>query len=239
MTDVLIDILAAPLMALFVGLMGWGSARSINGGRALSPHQRGTLFYACWFTLGMGYAILLGPHLGSLVGWPPLWIPILVAWGALLAYIVWRRYRRRAAGSTTVIDRSQRRAHLRQGFAVMAFLISLILASIEWVLVVGKHGHLIAAILWTVGVVGSILLAQGNRRATVIVTMRAYLVLVVIGAIAEEKAAGLIFAGVAGAVYVALEKLWKRPEPPVLDLNALAEESSRDPDNSNAQFKQH
>jgi hypothetical protein len=193
--------------------------------------------YGVVWVLGGGYLILGAIALYS----PPFYllIALFFAWGALVSFIAWRRHRRSRPAPETASNPAERRAHLRQGFAVVALLISLVIATMEWDFVGEHQGHLLGALLWSAGVVGSILLAQGNRRATVIVTMRAYLVLVVIGAMAGEKAAGLIFAAFAVAIYVAVEKLWKKPQPPVLELEALSRDPEARGNGSHVETKRH
>jgi hypothetical protein len=233
--DLLVDLLAPPCGAILFLFLGWTSSRAIAGGQPLSSHTKRVLGHGALFILGALYAI----SLGSALRWP-LSAPVIIAsaWAtALLLVALW--HRRLPQASRKISNPVVRRAHLRQGFAVVALLISLVMATIEWDFV-GKHqGHLLGALLWSAGVVGSILLAQGNRRATVIVTMRAYLVLVVIGAMAGEKAAGLIFAAFAVAIYVAVEKLWKKPQPPVLELEALSRDPEARGNGSHVETKRH
>jgi YD repeat-containing protein len=52
-----IDILAPPIVALVVSILGLGASRSINVGRPLNPMQRILLFFGFWFVLGMGYSM--------------------------------------------------------------------------------------------------------------------------------------------------------------------------------------
>lgn len=233
--DVFDFIMPVALSAAFLGL-SWTSMRSINGGRPLRAVQRGMLIYGSLFVLGAGYLAFTGSALGlRLDGW----VILFAAWGAFLTFVAWYRHRRWHAASGKPSNPAERRARLRQGFAVVALLVTLVIATIEWDFVWEHQDHWLAVSLWSAGVVGSILLAYGNRRTTVIVTLRAYLVLMVIGVIAEHQTAALIFLAIAAAVYLGLEKLWKKPQPPVLDLEALSREPSAGSDDSHAATKRH
>jgi lipopolysaccharide export LptBFGC system permease protein LptF len=91
MTLDLFDILAPPVVAVVVSLLGWGATRAINGGRSLNPIQQIMFFFSFWFVLGMGYSMML---VGAL-DWPHwAWIPPTVVWALLLGYLAWRRRRR-------------------------------------------------------------------------------------------------------------------------------------------------
>jgi len=231
--DVSDALMPVALAAVFL-VLGWTSTRSINGGRPLNRVQRGMLAYGSSFVLGAGYLAFVGSLLHLKSGY---WVALIAGWGAILGYIAWRRYKHHRATSPNVSNPARRGSNLRQGFAVVALLISLVMSSVEWDVFIEHQGHLVAALLCSAAVVGSILLAYGNRRTTVIVTLRAYLVLVVIGAITERKEAGLIFAAIAGAIYLLLEKLWKKPQPPVLDFEALSHGSDAGSAESHATIK--
>lgn len=233
--DIFDFIMPVVLGAAFLGL-GWTSMRSINGGRPLRSVQRGMLVYGSLFVLGAGYLALTGSAFGLR---PDVWVILFVAWACALAMVAWYRYRRSHTAPGKPSIPAQQRAHLRQGFAVVALLVTLLVGTIEWDMVADGQGHLVAALLWSAGVAGSILLAYGNRRTTVVVTLRAYLVLLVIGVIAERKTAGLIAAAIGVAVYFVLEKLWKKPQPPVLDLEALSGEANSKSADSHATAKHH
>lgn len=88
----LFDVLLPPVGAVVVSLLGWGVARSINGGRQLSSIQKKMLFYGAFlFSLGMCYSMIIVARLR----WPkPLWIVLTVAWASLLFLVAWRRHRR-------------------------------------------------------------------------------------------------------------------------------------------------
>ena len=209
-----IDIAGVPVLALLWVALAWTSSRSINAGRPLTLVQRSMLRYGVLWVLSGGYLMLGAIALFSLDFRAS--IALFFAWGGVLTVIAWRRHRRARAAAPQTPNAAQRRAHLRQGFAVAALLVSLVASTIEWGFVAEHQWHVLPSLLWSAGVAGSILLAYGNRRTTVIVTLRAYLVLLVIGAIAEQKAAGLIAAGIGAAVYFAVEKIWKKPQPPML-----------------------
>lgn len=51
------------------------------------------LFYFAFFILGAAYAIMLEDYLAALFHWKNAWIAVMVAWGALLAAIAWKRRR--------------------------------------------------------------------------------------------------------------------------------------------------
>jgi hypothetical protein len=179
----------------------WFWARSVNAGQRLSTSQRTMLKFGFIFAVGMGYLLVFVVGLG----WPRWLGAVLIsAWASLLVWMAWHRYQRTLGAPSIPSNPARRTASLRQGLSLVALLISLIASSIEWEYVLDHQGHWLGAMLWSTGVVGAILLAYGNRRATVIVGLRAYLGLLVVGAIAERKMAGLILAGVAGAVYVSL-----------------------------------
>ena len=89
-----IDVLAPPIVAAVVLLLGWLATRSINGGRPLNPIQRIMAFFSFWFVLGTGYSMIL---VGAL-HWPHwAWIPPALVWTLLLSFFAWRRYRRQPA----------------------------------------------------------------------------------------------------------------------------------------------
>lgn len=236
MTTHLQDLAVMTGVSLLFLLLSWSSARAISRGRPLSHAQRSIVFFAFVFVLGMSYSMMIG----SWLGWPDWgWSLPTAVWGGLLAFIAWRRHNRSQAVPPRASSAPQRRSNLRQGFAVVALLITLIIATIEWDFVWENQGHLLAALLWSVGVAGSILLAYGNRRTTVIVALRVYLVLMVIGVVAERQTAALVFLAIAAAVYFGLEKLWKKPQPPVLDLEALSGDPRAGTEDSHVETKQH
>jgi tryptophan-rich sensory protein len=92
----LFDILLPPVGAIVVSLLGWGTARSMNGGRALSSIQKKMLFYGAFlFSLGMCYSMIIVARLH----WPKaLWIVFTVAWALALALTAYYRERRSVAG---------------------------------------------------------------------------------------------------------------------------------------------
>jgi hypothetical protein len=232
----LIDILAVPIASGVWVVLVWGLARSM-GGRALTPIQRKMLGYGFVWVLGGGYVMLLATAILQLTFPESIGLFFLCAVPVVL--IAWRRHRRARAASPNFSDPAQKKVELRQGLALVALLVSLIASSIEWEYVLDREGHWLGAMLWSMGVVGAILLAYGNRRATVIMGLRAYLGLLVIGAIAERKMAGLILAGVGGAVYVSLERIWKKSQPPVLELEALSRDPEARGNGSHVETKRH
>src|SRR5579875_1115084 len=218
--DLAIDLFASPCLTLVFICMCWVYMRSIRGGRPLTATMKGMLIYGALFLFGMLYVF----SAGTALRWRPVWIAMgSGAWGLVLAYIGWYRHRRHHATSSKVSNPARRRTQFRQGFALVALLVSLVASSVEWDYVVGHQGHWLGALLWSAVVTGSVLLAYGNRRNTMIVALRAYLALAVIGAIAERSLLGIILAACAGVTLFILQRFWKPPTPPVADLEALSE----------------
>lgn len=201
--DLLIDLLAPPFVALVFLGMSWAYGHLIRGARPFTPLMRGMMAYGSLFVVGALYAVGIGTALGSRGAWIVL---ASAAWGLAIAFGAWRRHARTWAASPGISGPAQRKTNLRQGLAVVTLLISLIVASVEWDFVFVRQGHLLAALLWSAGVLGSILLAYGNRRTTVSVALRAYLVLAVIGAIAERSLPGIVLAACAGVVLFVLQR---------------------------------
>ncbi len=203
------DISVPGLGALVVLFLSWSAARSINAGRRLSSTQRRVVSYGFFFALGMGYLMLIASELH----WPDSLLFVLIgAFAVLLAAVAWFQHRQARAASKA--PRSTKRAadYLREGLPVAGLLVCLIGSAIEWEFVVKGQGRVIVALLWTAGVVSLIWLARRDRRATVVTALRAFLGLLVIGAIAQQNLPALAAVGVTAVVLFLVEKLWK-PAP--------------------------
>lgn len=228
-----LDIAFPPAGALVWLLLSWFATIGINAGRPLSTVQRGMLKYGFFFALGMCCLIVLVFGLG----WPhPLVFVLIAAWGVLIFYLGWRRSHREQRGVLSAAPKTKV-PYLGAGLPTVTLLVCLIGSMVEWGLVVEGSGRLWAAFLWSAGAAASIWLARAHRRPVAITSLRAFIVLAVIGAIAERSLVAVIVAAVAGVILLTLQKLWKPPAPPTLDLEALSRGSQADLDNSHAGLK--
>ena len=85
-----------PLLAgAFVAIMGAFQGRLIRRGKPFTPGMKIAVIYGSLFTTGMCYAMAWDDKLASAFGSSRenLWIPLSIAWGILLAYVAWRRYK--------------------------------------------------------------------------------------------------------------------------------------------------
>lgn len=205
--------LVMPIILGFVFLgYGWLNSRLITGGQPLTPHMKRVLRYGFFFVLGAGYAAFIG----KLLNWPISgWVLLIIGWGVLLAFIAWRRYRRARAASEA--PRKPISTTLAEGLPAAGLLVCLVASVVEWSLWADGKAHLAVALLWTAGVPAMIALARRNRRATVIVALRAFLALGVIGAIGRPGVRALVAVGVIAVVLFLVEKLWKK-EPAMLHI---------------------
>lgn len=234
--DLLVDLFAPPAGALLFLAMTWAYGRALRGSSPLTPVMKGIMVYGSLFLLGMLYAVSVGTALSLRV----IWIVLVSAlWAVLLGGVAWRHTHRARATSPSTSTPTFTKAKFRQGFALVVLLVSLIASSIEWDYVVGHQGHWVAATLWTAGVTGSVLLAYGNRRETVIVALRAYLALAVIGAIAERSLPGIVLAACAGITLLIVQRFWKTPVPPIDDLKSLMNSEPSEPGHHESKTRLH
>lgn len=221
----LLDILMPAVVSVAFLLLSWSYARSINRGRPLRPTQQKMLYYGFSFVLGAGYLALSG----AVLRWPMArWVWLIVGWGVLLASVAW--WRRKRARENSGTPRRPLGTTLAESLPMVGLLVCLIGAAIEWEFVAESQGRWLVALSWTVGVAAVIALARRNRRATVVTALRAFLGLLVIGALAQWSLSGLIAVGVTAAVLLMLEKLW--PKTPKFSLGASEQEEaaiSREP----------
>jgi hypothetical protein len=218
-TNLMIDLLGPPVLVLVFALLAWASDRAITGGRPLTPHMRNTLLYGSVFLLGGSYSMALASafHWGN----GPMF-SLIAGWGiAVIVFAVWR-YRRRVS-SALKSAKSPPRTKLSHGLPVVGVLVSLVMSAIEWEFVAEGQGHLWQALAWTAALAASIWLARQNRRAAVVMALRVFLVLGVIGAIGHPSVTLVVALGVVAIVYFLIERLWpNNPEPPVLDFETLS-----------------
>lgn len=206
--DPLGQLVAPPLGGLIWLFLGWTWCRTVRAGKPLTSVQKKMLAYGFLFVVVMGYLMGWNDQLASAVGFPGrmLWIPLTVAWGIVLAFFAWRKYRREQAssGTSTKFDLPV----FVEGLARAGLLVALISAALEWVFVVEKEGHLWLALLWTAACVVMIFLAKRDRRGAVLLALRLLVFLAVIGAISRPSiAAGAIAAAIA-ITLILTQKLW-------------------------------
>ncbi len=88
--------LLLPLLAgAFVAIMGAFQGRLIRRGKPFTPGMKILLIFVPLWVVGAGYAMAWDDKLASAFGSSRenLWIPLSIAWGILLAYVAWRRYK--------------------------------------------------------------------------------------------------------------------------------------------------
>jgi low temperature requirement protein LtrA len=87
-----LDIVLSLVGPLLAALLGWGFIRNMNAGAPLGRLDKYLLIFGYFFLAGGALLLLVG---GGELGWPqPLWIFLIVVWGALLFYIARTRYQR-------------------------------------------------------------------------------------------------------------------------------------------------
>jgi len=210
----LLDILAPPALGLVFLLLSWSQMHVTRGRHALTPYDRKLLIYGFFFVLGMGYLMLIG----KLFRWRPSMLFVVIgAWGVLLALIAWQRYRRAQAASQA--PRIPLSSSLAEGLPVVGLLVCLVASVVEWSLWIDGKAHLIVALVWTAGVPAIIVLARRNRWPTVIMALRVFFGLLVIGAIAQKRLLALAAAGVVGVVLFLLERVWTE-KPALFELES-------------------
>lgn len=221
MRDIFGQVLFPPLLGVALLLIGWSYGRSIRGRRPFTPAMKAITAYGVFFVVGTTYFMAWGPELGSILGVAPnrAWIVPSLPWGLTLGYIAWTK-RRQHTATVAKNPPESTRASLAESLPLVGLLVCLIGAAVEWEFVARGQGHLLIALLWMVGVAAAIGLARRNRRATVVTALRAFLGLLVVGALAQWSLPGLIAAGATAVVLLLLEKLWKK-KPPTVDLEAL------------------
>ncbi len=203
----LVDILGPPVLGVAFLFLSWSQMRMTRGRDGLTSYDKKLLTYGFLFVVGLGYLVLLARELH----WPDSLMYVAIgAWGVLLAFIAWRRYQRERAASKAPQSTKQVADYLKEGLPVVGLLVCLIGSAIEWESVAKGQGRLIVALLWTGGVALVIWLARRNRRATVVTALRAFLGLLVIGAIAQQSLAAVVAAAVVGGALLLLQKLWKQ-----------------------------
>lgn len=214
------NLIVATVGPLLPTLMAWGFMRSLRPGRPLVPLHRKLLGYGFIFFLAMDYTMMAG----GMLHWPP-WsaFTLIGVWGVLIFYIAWRRSHRNQPGAPGVPR--TKIPYGRAGLPTAALLVCLVGAFVEWGVVAGGTGHAWVALLWTAGAAASVWLAQRYRRTVVITALRAFVVLAVIGAIAERTLAPVVVAAAAGVLLVVLQKLWNPPAPPIEDFDELIHNS--------------
>jgi hypothetical protein len=219
---------------LFV-VMAWGYTRmGVNWGRPLSSFQRKLLGYSSAFVLAMSYTMVVGP---LLLHWPRwAWFTLIAVWGVLILYIAWRRSQRKQTGAAAS---KAKIPYLAAGLPTVGLLVGLIGSWVEWTLVAEGSGRLGVGLLWTAGVVASIWLAGAYRHVVVMTALRAFVALAVIGALGERSVAPAIVAAVAGAILVAIQRLWKPSAPSLIDLEALSGEAKATSEGSHAGNKRN
>jgi hypothetical protein len=218
------------LLAIFA-LLTWSYMRLLKGGRPLDRAQRKMFLYAFEFAAAMCLTMMLG----SWFHWPTwIWFTLIAVWGVLILYIAWRRSQRKQTGAAAS---KAKIPYLAAGLPTVGLLVGLIGSWVEWTLVAEGSGRLGVGLLWSAGVVASIWLAGAYRHVVVMTALRAFVALAVIGAIGERSVAPAIVA--AGAILVAVQRLWKPSAPSLIDLEALRGEAKATSDSSHAGNKRN
>jgi hypothetical protein len=195
-------ILAVPIIALVCLLLGWLYGRAMTRGQPLTPNIRKMLLYMFVFVLGTGYSALIDAMFGSRTPW----VVFPIVWVILLGGIAWVRSRSLAGSS--VVPREPISARLGEGLPVVGMIVCLIGAAIEWDLIYEGQGRWPFGLLWLAGLAATILIARRNRRTAVVVSLRAFVALLAIGAIAQRSLPAFVAAIVVACVLFSLERLW-------------------------------
>jgi hypothetical protein len=227
------DILGVSIALGCFILLSWSYTRAINRGRPFSPLQRKLFAYALTFVLADACTMMVG----SWFHWPTwIWFTLIAVWGVLILYIAWRRSQRKQTGAAAS---KAKIPYLAAGLPTVGLLVGLIGSWVEWTLVAEGSGRLGVGLLWSAGVVASIWLAGAYRHVVVMTALRAFVALAVIGALGERRVAPAIVAAVAGAILVAIQRLWKPSAPSLIDLEALRGEAKATSDSSHAGNKRN
>lgn len=90
--QLLLPLLVGVIVAIMSAL--WG--RIVRAGKPFTPGMKILLICVPLWVVGAGYAMAWDDKLASAFGSSRenLWIPLSIAWGAILAYIAWRKYKR-------------------------------------------------------------------------------------------------------------------------------------------------
>lgn len=198
-----VDLLGPPVIALVFLLLSWSAGRSIRRGQPLTSGMRKVLFYGFLFVLGTLYSIAFDAMLGSK---RPLWIALTAAWALLLAIVAWRRSKKPDEALKHPHEPISRQ--VAEGLPVVAMLVCLIGAAIDWEMIYEGQGRWPFGVLWIAGVFATIWLAGRHRRTTVIVSLRAFVVLLAIGAIARHSLPASIVAIAVACALFSLQKFW-------------------------------
>jgi hypothetical protein len=229
-----LDVLFPPAGTLAFLFLSWSTMRTINAGRPLDRVQRRLVAYGAFFALGMCYVMAVG----SWFHWPTwIWFTLIAVWGVLILYIAWRRSQRKETGTAAAAPKAKI-PYLAAGLPTVGLLVGLIGSWVEWTLVAEGSGRLGVGLLWSAGVVASIWLAGAYRHVVVMTALRAFVALAVIGALGERRVAPAIVA-VAGAILVAIQRLWKPNAPSLIDLEALSGEAKATSEGSHAGNKRN
>jgi uncharacterized membrane protein YoaK (UPF0700 family) len=209
----LAGILVIPIIALVFLLLGWSYGRSITRGQPLTATMRKILLYGFIFVLGTGYSAVLDAMFGSRTPW----VVFPAVWAVLLSVDAWLRSRKKDTASGA--PREPISKQLADGLPVVGTIVCLIGAAIDWDLIYEGQGRWPFALLWIAGVAAMVLLARHNRRTTVVVSLRAFAVLLAIGAIARQSLPAFLAAIVVACLLFSLEKLWPNRNGRVVHTN--------------------
>lgn len=198
------DILFPPALALVVLALGWISVRPIYAGRPLPSHVKKLILYGSLFALGMAYSMAIVAMFNLR---RPLWIVLTAFWAMLLGLIAWWRFRQKKG----IVKDANRPISgvLSEIIPAVGLLITLIGGAVEWEYIFRGEGRWWVGLLWIVGIILSVAAARHNRRATVIPVLRALVVLLILGAIAERTMPALVAVIVSGLALLLFEKFWR------------------------------
>src|SRR5438309_2453922 len=198
----LVDIFGIPIIALVFLFLSWSAGRSIRRGQPLTPAMRKLLLYGFIFVLGAGYSVAIAEMMErERIPW---WA-YGIAWALLLSVVAWWRSRKAdtAPGAHEPIS-----TRLGEGLPVVGMIVCLIGTAIEWDLIYEGQGRWPFGMLWLAGLAATILIARRNRRTAIVVSLRAFVALLAIGAIAQRSLSAFVVAIVVACVLFSLERLW-------------------------------
>jgi hypothetical protein len=198
-----IDIFAPPALGLAFLFLAWAYGRSIQRGQPLTATMRKILLYGFLFVLGSLYSF----SIATMLGWKRVpWWAYGIGWAFLLSAVAWWRSWKTDSAPETPREPISRQ--LAEGLPVVGMIVCLIGSAIDWDLIYEGQGRRPFGLLWIAGVAAMILLARRNRRRTVVFSLRAFVVLLAIGAIAQQSLPAFVAAILVACLLFSLEKLW-------------------------------
>jgi hypothetical protein len=96
--DTLLKLFVPLVLGLFVALGGWCWGRMIKRGKPLTSVMKIIVVYFAIWATGAVYFMAWDDKIRDVLSYPneQIWIPLSVAWAALLAFMAWRKIQRDA-----------------------------------------------------------------------------------------------------------------------------------------------